>query len=447
MIDFKGDIPLTNYITIPDFPQLFLVKQKLAEKKMADMEKHFLNELRKSEICDNTIRGSQVGIAVGSRGIKNLKILVKLLADYIHSRGGTPVIIPSMGSHGGADADGQTAILYDYGITESYTGAKIESNMEVIDLGPAEGGLRAYFDKTAAGCSLIFVLNRIKEHTDFYADTESGIMKMLSVGMGNHTGASYIHSFGVLGLVEYIPKIAAKIIESKSIIGVGIVEDGFGDIAEIEVMPGKEIYQKEKEMLKHARLLKPKIPFNKVDYIIIEEVGKNISGSGVDTKVIGRIYMSGVKDPEGPSPDIIAGLRLTPESHGNAAGVGLLDLITRRLYETIDLNATLENGRTSKCPERYKIPMFMENDKDTIRMGLEISRASGRFQNKILVIKNTGALGSMFVSKSLVEEARKLDRIEFISEEPVKLLFTEEDEYISLFRNDKKSSIIKMEGF
>lgn len=428
---------MEEYKTIADFPELYLIRQKLIKAEIKDVESYFKEKIKNSGITGYFKSGATIGIAVGSRGIKDIQKIVRLLAAEIKRNEAIPVIIPSMGSHGGACERGQIEILNEYGITEEYTGAGIISNMDVVDIGPAENGLHVYVDKIAMKCDAVIAINRIKEHTDFYGETESGIMKMLAVGLGNHVGASYIHSFGTVGLSQYINQIAAKIINSKITVGIGIVEDGYSDIARIDILFENEICEKEKELLNYAKSLKPKIPFEKVNYLVIEEVGKNISGSGVDTKVIGRIRYSGVKEPESPSPDIIAGLRLTPESHGNAAGVGLLDLITKKFHETIDFQTTFKNGMTSKCPERYKIPMYMEDDLTTISVGMEFSRAAAFFENKILFIKNTGCLDYLYVSEPLIEEARMTEKMEVISQEPVKIKFNKSNEYKSLFEDIK----------
>jgi hypothetical protein len=260
-------------------------------------------------------------------------------------------------------------------------------------------------------------------------------MKMIAIGLGNDTGASYIHSMGSLGLSEYIPMIAARIIEQKQIFGIGIVEDGYGGTARIDVLHDREIVDKESEILDYARSNKAKLPFKKIDYLIIEEIGKNISGSGLDTKVVGRIRYPGVREPEKPAPDIITGLRLTPESDGNAAGVGLLDIISHRLYNAIDLSVTYENAKSSKSPERYKIPMHLTSDYETLETGLNFSRIWPSFKNRIVLIRNTSKLEIFYATEELLNEATD-SKLEMVSNKPIKLYFDPNHDYISPFPTD-----------
>jgi hypothetical protein len=421
-------------MSMPQMPMLYPIQQKLKRTCIKDIGEYFKNLLDAPGSNAHFAAGTKTGICVGSRGIKDISLLLKLLICHIRDLGAEPVIIPCMGSHGGATARGQICLLADYGITESAMGAKISGGMDVVEICPETDGIKIYMDSLAAGCDVLVVMNRIKEHTDFSGDIESGIVKMLAIGLGNHTGASYIHSFGAKGLVEYIPKIATRMIASKNIIGIGIVEDGYSEIDSIEIIPGNMIYEREKELLKYSRTLKAKIPFKKLDYLIIEEMGKNISGTGMDSKVIGRVRYHGVEEPIYPSPDIIVCLRLTHESHGNAAGVGLSDLISKTLYDDIDKNVTYINGRTTKCPERYKIPMFLDDDLTAINTGLEFSMTTGTFQNRIAFIKNTSDLETIYVSEPLLHEIKDDMGIDIISGEGRMIEYDRSNNYISIFK-------------
>ncbi|NJD02267.1 MAG: cyclase family protein [Ruminiclostridium sp.] len=422
-----------KYMPNLELPLLYPVRQHLRKTDILDLEKYLMEILPALGARVRLTAGKRIGICVGSRGIASISLVLKRLIDYLKSQGAEPVIIPCMGSHGGATAEGQAGVIAEYGITEDRMGASISSCMDVIDIGPTVNGLKVYMDTAASGFDTLIVVNRIKEHTDFSGETESGILKMLAIGLGNHVGASYIHSFGAKGLKEYIPEIAAKMIETRQIIGIGIVEDGYSEIDRIEIMFGKEIFEKEKELFKYTKSIKAKIPFKKLDYLIIEEMGKNISGSGMDTKVIGRIRYSGVNEPEGPSPDIITCLRLTPESHGNAAGVGLVDLISKRLFDSIDFNIMFINGKATKCPERYKIPMYLEDDRTAILTGLEFARAAGTFKNRIAFIKNTGCLETIYVSEPLMKEALSTGMFEIASSEGIKIRYEDGGSYQSIF--------------
>ena len=408
-----------------EMPRLYPVRQKLHRSAIGkeQLAGYFQAMVAGSCLNRDLLAGKTVGICVGSRGISQIALLIRLLAGHVRSRSGCPVIIPSMGSHGGATAHGQAALLADYGITAELVGAKIQSGMEVVDAGPTKSGLKAYLDRIAAGCDSLIVINRIKEHTDFSGPIESGIQKMLAIGLGNHVGATYIHNSGSRGLCEFIPEIAARIIETRPVTGIGIIEDGYGEIDRIEIMPGPEICVREPELLSYAKSIKAKIPFQKLDCLVIEEMGKNISGAGADTKVIGRIRYPGVPEPAYPSPDIITCLRLTLASHGNAAGVGLVDLITKEFYDSIDFQAMFVNGMTTKCPERYKIPMFLASDREAVSTGLAFAQAIGSFRGRIAWIKNTAELKVMFISQPLLTQARNNQQMEVLSADGVNIEF------------------------
>lgn len=397
---------------LAEMPPLTPVRQKLHQSGIRDLTGYFQEKISASGLARIAGAGQTVGICVGSRGIGQIDRLVRMLVEQVRSCSANPLIIPSMGSHGGATAEGQQNLLAEYGITAERMGAPIVSDMAVVACGPTVHGYDVFVDRVAAGCDALIVVNRIKEHTDFSGETESGILKMLSIGLGNHTGASYIHSFGAKGLIDYIPEIAARIIETRTVFGVGIVEDGYGAPDRIDIMAGREILSGEKDLLRYAKSIKAKIPFHKLDYLVIEEMGKNISGSGVDTKVIGRIRYHGVSEPDRPAPDIIACLRLTPESHGNAAGIGLVDLISKKLFDRIDFPTMFVNGKTTKCPERYKIPMFLDNDRETVLTGLDFAQTTGSFGNRIAWIRNTADLETLYVSKPLAQEAAGMDRLD-----------------------------------
>jgi hypothetical protein len=416
-----------------EMPLLYPVRQRLHKTCITNFEAYFRDIVSGAGFLFGDINGKKAGICVGSRGICDILSMVKILVEYIKDKGAEAVIIPCMGSHGGATAEGQASMIAGFGITEAQVGAKVSSSMDVIDAGPTRSGLKAHIDAIAAGCDFLVIINRIKEHTDFTSNLESGLVKMLAVGLGNHAGASYIHSFGVRGLTGFIPEIAARIIETKRIIGVGIVEDGYSRVDRMEVIAGSEIFTMEKVLLKYAKSIKARIPFKKVDYLVIEEIGKEISGSGMDTKVIGRIKYQGVDEPESPQPDIIACLRLTPASHGNAAGVGLADVISKKLYDSINFNTMYTNARTSKCPERYKIPMYLEDDKAAVLTGLEFARTSQTFGNRVVFIKNTSFLELIYVSKPLLDEAKSMDGIEIVPSMGMTIPYTNDGDYLGLF--------------
>ena len=384
-----------------EFPRMYPVRQFLHRTGITDMEAAVKQCLAGISVD----AGQKIGICVGSRGVPHIAMIVRLLAEHLKAHGARPVLIPAMGSHGGAEAEGQVSLLAEYGITPEAMGVRFESSMAVSDLGTTPDGYRVYMDQAALGCDRLIAINRIKAHTDFYGETESGILKMLAIGLGNHAGASYIHGFGVQGLSRAIPAIAGHMLTIKPISGIGILEDGYGEIAHLEMMHGREIPEAEKACLIQANQWKAKIPFQKLDCLVVGEMGKNISGAGMDTKIIGRIRFPEVEEPASPAPNIVVCLRLTPQSHGNAAGVGLADLIPQKLYEAIDSHVTFINGITARCPARYSLPMHLPDDRTTLLAGISFSRIYQDSADRVAWIRNTRDLERIYVSEALLKEA------------------------------------------
>ncbi len=414
------------------FPPLFSVEQRLVKSENPDFNQCFARKLN-NQIHLGFLDGvNRVALCVGSRGIRHIDQMVAIAVRTIRQAGSEPFIVPAMGSHGGASADGQREVLESLGISELSSGAPLLASMDVVDTGPTHEGYHAYMSRHAYESDAIIVINRVKEHTDFYSHIESGIQKMLAVGLGNHKGASYIHDHGTTGLVDYIPSIARHFIGLKKIMGIALIEDGDSVPSECHVLIGRKILEEEPKLLQIAKKNRASIPFSRLDCLLVEEFGKEISGSGVDCKVVGRIRYHGVAEPESPSPNIICALRLTEDSHGNAAGMGLLDVISGRFFNGIDMAVTRINGVTSKCPERYKIPLHFDTDRETIAVALSFARACTDNEEKFLLIKNTKELGKMYASRALLSEAQN-NGLQVDFDTPHHLYFSRTGEYSSLF--------------
>jgi hypothetical protein len=348
--------------------------------------------------------GKNIAIAVGSRGISNLAAIVSDVVAYVKSQNALPFIFPAMGSHGGATAKGQEQVLESYGITEQSAGAPIKSALDTIELQPV-GGVRVFMDKFAFESDGVILVNRIKPHTDFHAKYESGLVKMSVIGLGNQKQALEIHRLGLDGLREQIPKVAEQIFGTGKIIaGVGIVEDSIDRTNLIRVLPANEIFAGEPKLLERSRSFMPSLPVRDIDVLIIDRIGKNISGVGLDTNIIGRFGIPGQTDPDYPNIRSIVLNDLTDESHGNAIGLGLADVITRQLFDKIDFKVTFENAYTSSFLDRVKIPVIAENVPTALKFGLRNCGQIPPSEARIIRIQDTLHLEYCFVSQPIYRE-------------------------------------------
>lgn len=349
--------------------------------------------------------GGKVGIAVGSRGIHNLKAIVAETAAYVREMGAVPVIIPAMGSHGGATAEGQRAVLAKFGVTEEEVGAAVESSMDTVVLGNTDSGVPIYFDKIASRLDGIVLLNRIKPHTDFHATYESGLVKQMVIGLGNHAGASEVHLHGLPGLKTLIPEMGKNILEKTQILfGVGIIENAVDTTAEVHVLPQNSILDREPLLLKRAKELMPLIPFEGIDLLVVQEMGKNISGVGMDSNITGRRFIRQDQAGDDSRTARIVCLGLSPSSYGNALGVGMADVIPSSLYHEIDFSVTYKNVITSGFLERGFVPIVAGNEKEAIYIGLQCCGRKVDAQSaRIVQIKDTLSLSEMYVSNGLLE--------------------------------------------
>jgi hypothetical protein len=361
--------------------------------------------------------GDRIGIAVGSRGIFWYARIVKAVADNVKQAGGQPFLIPAMGSHGGATAVGQTAVLAGYGITEESMGAPILSSMETVVLGHTSQNMPVYFDKNAYGLDGVIMVNRVKPHTDFRSVTESGVVKQMVIGLGKHNGASAVHRHGIVGLANIIREAAQIVLEQAPILmGVAILENAQDRTARIEAIPSEQMLEREPQLLEDAKGFMPVFPVAGCDVLVLQEMGKNISGTGIDPNIVGRYLIRHVEDQE---PDIyrIVCLDLTPESHGNAIGVGICDVITRRLYEKIDLSATYVNVLTSGFLERGFIPIIAESDQDAVEISLHCCNRFVTKENaRLIFAKSSLDLSRLVVSEALLPELRQRAGIEILEE-------------------------------
>ena len=372
------------------------------------------------------VKGKRIALGFGSRGVAKIAEIAPKLVSLAKTSGGEPFIVPAMGSHGGATPEGQIEVLAGLGITEQSVGCPIHATMETKVLGTTPSGLNGYIDRNVAEADGVILTNRVKIHTDFHGPHESGVLKMLAIGLGKETGALQIHSHGVNGLREYIPEVAKHLIGQVNFVaGFATVEDSYHDCVHLEGFTSDTIVEGEQRLLQKSRDLMPTLPVEDIDVLIIDYMGKDISGAGMDTNIIGRWYIPGEPEPESPRVKQIVILDLTKASHGNATAIGMADFTTRRMLEKTDFNITTTNIFTSGFLQRGRYPLVFENDEAAIDAAITAvyrARPEERDQARVVRIKNTLDLGTVWVSPNLIDEVRATNDI-VSSGEPMPLQF------------------------
>lgn len=395
-------------------PKMIRVKQKYDSNRISDIEDHIVNQIDMYHCDRDWYVGKNIAITVGSRGIPHLDTIVRSICDILKKWGAKPLIIPSMGSHGGGTAKGQQEILAGYNITEESMSAKIKSSMDVIEYGKLEG-IPLYCDKHAFECDGIVILNKVKPHTDFRGEIESGLCKMIAIGIGNHKGASAFHSLGFEKFDKFIPIVAQRFLDTKKVVfGVGIVQNAYDDICNIEIIAPQDIIEKEKELLKIAKKKIARFKFNRLDVLMIDEIGKNISGFGFDPNIVGRMNsgLSGFFDILHLQKLFIKGI--TKETHHNGCGISAADVTTRKCLNQIDWDIVWTNMVTSTQLNGGKIPVYMNNDFDAIRLAIRTCNGIISDNVKLARIKNTMLMDEVEVSESLYEEIMDNSEVEYI---------------------------------
>lgn len=396
-------------------PKMVKVRQQFDNKKIENLEQVLREKLQVDQIKERIKPGMEIAVAVGSRGIDRLPDLTYTTVKFLKDLGAKPFIVPSMGSHGGATAEGQTAVLAHLGVTEESAGCEIRSSMEVVKIGELDNGLPVYVDKFASLADGIVVINRVKPHTAFRGRVESGVMKMISIGLGKQKGAEACHQLGFKYMAENVPAMAKMIMQKKPVLfGVATVENSFDKVAAVEVIPAEEIEEKEVELQVLAKSLLPKLHFKDIDVLIIDEIGKNISGDGMDPNITGRYptpYAHG-----GPEVNKMVVLDLTNETEGNANGVGTADFTTQRLVDKMDREATYANGLTSTVVAPTKIATTLDNDRLAIQAAIKTCNILDFTKVKMVRIKNTLEISEIEVSEALLGSVRQHSDMEQISD-------------------------------
>jgi len=417
----------TDFSTEISFPRMVRVQQTIEAPKVASLNDEMEDQLKRIRFHTLIRRGDRIGITVGSRGIASITQLLGILIDAVKSAGGKPYIIPSMGSHGGGEAKGQVQVLKSLGIDEQSLGIPIRACTESAHIGTTESGIPVYVNREALSkADKLILFNRVKSHTEFSAHVESGIYKMCAVGLGNPQGAKVVHEFGLdLGYEKTIVDVGGYIIEHLPVVcAVATVENYYHEVSNVKAMLPRDILSEEKKLLRIAKKNVGKLPFDTMDLLIVDRIGKNISGAGMDTNVIGRLMVYGQRDFSKPDIKRIVVLDLAEESHGNAIGIGLADYTVKRVLDKIDRQPTYLNCITAQTPEKARLPIWFQTDREAIGAAL-VSIGSVRPQDaRVAHIKNTEEIRYLNISESLLYEAEKRSDLRILGK-PAPMKFDE----------------------
>ncbi len=423
------NIPLPSDFKLP---AMRMVRQRFdltpAVDVAAEIEREFNNIKAELEFP----RGQSVAVGVGSRGIANLQRIVREVVLKLKAAGAKPFVTPAMGSHGGAAAEGQIAVLQSKGIAEDTVGAPIEATMEVVRLGEVDG-IPLFIDRLAYEADGIVLINRIKPHTEFSGPTESGLIKMLGIGLGNHTGAEHYHRAAITrGFYEIISTAGCALLKRlKVLFGVAVVEDQQHRTAMLRCIRAEDIASAERQLLAKAREYVPRIPVKEIDLLIIDEMGKDVSGAGIDPKIVGRAICSWADTEPWPRVSRIFVRDLTAATKGHASGLGMVDFTTERLVKKIDMQATAINALASCCPEEAKIPMNFKTDREAVAAALMTIRPHTLQELRVVHIKNSLELTSLMVSEGCLPDLAENKNVA-VSSEVLSMEFDRKGDLISL---------------
>jgi len=404
---------------MPNHPLMFRVRQTFERPRVADIPGEVDAQLARLTLSKTIQPGQSVAITAGSRGIANIHLIVKAIVDHVKGLGAEPFIVPAMGSHGGGTAEGQRKIVEGYGITESFCGCPIRASMETVVVCDAAEGFPVHFDKHAFEADHVVVCGRVKPHTGFTGDIESGLMKMMLIGLGKHAGATVYHraikdnSFG-----QIVRSVAREVLSRCRIAaGLAIIENGYDETAQIAAVAPHEFEAREKELLVQAKQWMPRLPFQAADLLLIDQIGKNISGTGMDTNIVGRKFLDHVAhEKEFPKIRYIAIRGLTDETHGNATGIGLAEFALTRAIDSVDQQITLTNCLTGGHPTAAMTPVHFATDRELLDRVLPQVGLTEPENAKILWIQNTLELAEVECSAAFLPEVAGRADLELLTD-------------------------------
>ena len=386
-------------------PKMYTVRQNFPDEHLENPEKILRESLDREEIRSLVKPGMKTAVAVGSRGITGISQIVKITVDFLKELGVSPFIVSAMGSHGGGTKEGQREVLAGYGITEEAMGVPVVTDTDTVDLGVNEDGNHVWFDRAAYESDLIIPINRVKLHTDFVGELQSGLCKMLVIGLGNQKGCSAAHETDFEKFSVMLEKSAARIIEKAPVgFGVAIMENAFDQTCLLEAIPAVHMIDREKELVKQCVERMPYIQVKKADIVIVEEIGKDVSGAGFDPNILGRSTVRSKYLLPIPEFQRMILLDVTDASHGNAIGVGLFDVITEKVFAKMDREATYANALACKCILDARIPMIAKNEEEAVRIAVKSCRNPDIQNLRIIRIKNTLKLDEIQVSEAIYRD-------------------------------------------
>ena len=396
-------------------PQIMKVSQIFDNTKLDDVEGDLNQKLIDKNIKDKIKPGMKIAITGGSRGISFYKELMKTIVSFVKKCGATPFIVPSMGSHGGGTSEGQENMLKKLGITKESVGCEIISSMDVVEVGRTSKDLPVYIDKNAANADGIILLNRVKLHTSFRGKYESGLIKMMAIGLAKRKGADMTHFLRYENMAENLVEVGKIALNNLNIIcGVASIENGYNEVADVFVLHKDEILQEEPKILEKSKRLMPRIYLDDIDVLIVNEIGKNISGTGVDTNIVGRFHTNAASG--GPNTVKLGFLDISEKSGGNGNGMGLADFVSKKFFRKIDFESTYINAITSTEPNSVKLPLVLDNDKYVFQGCVKLCGVKNIQDIKLVIINNTKELDEIYMSKSAFENAVDKSKVKKESE-------------------------------
>jgi Lactate racemase N-terminal domain len=398
-------------------PAMYRIRQKIDPPFVPDVAGAVRAEIRELNLGSRLKPGARVAVTGGSRGVANIATIIRTICDCLKEMGAKPFIVPAMGSHGGATAEGQLKVLARYGMTPESMEVPILSSMETVEIGRMPWGFPVHVDRHASEADHIVLVNRVKPHTNFRAHVESGLMKMLVIGLGKHQGAILAHRASVdVGLPRAIPEVGRYSLSKLPILfGLATVENVRHQTAKVEAVLPERLEETEARLLQEAWALFGRIPFEFLHLLIVDEMGKEISGTGMDPNVLGRIYFSPNEEPKSPRYIRILVRDLTEKTAGNAVGMGLADFSTRRLANKVNFHYTYTNALTGLSPMRSKLPIIFETDRDAIEGALKTIGLTEPPDAKVARIKNTLDLEYLYASDALLPEIQERGDLEIVS--------------------------------
>jgi hypothetical protein len=402
---------------IMSFPTIARVRRSYQQPELADVSATTVSAIHGSRVVGRLKPASRIAITVGSRGIAEIARIVRATAEALRALGFDPFVVAAMGSHGGGTVDGQRSLLTELGVTEESVRCPIRTEMDTVVLGTNSFGLPIHFDRNAIEADGIVLLNRIKPHTSFTGRYESGLLKMLTVGLGKRQGAAQVHKLGLPGLRALIPEVGAFLLgQVPVVLGLAILENAREQTARIVAVEPEDLLEAEPHLLDQSRSLMARLPFDQIDVLVVGELGKNYSGTGMDPNVIGRQRVETMPDLPKPVITRIAVLDLSVETRGNALGIGLADLTTERLVSGIDPTPMRVNSMTSNFLSRARVPLALPADSDVIASCLDTCWRISRDQARMVLIPNTLEISSFWVSPPLVDEVEAHPELSFETE-------------------------------